>query len=126
MLQHQTGKIVLIVDDVPFVCRMLSRVLADHFDGVLTASSPDEAEEHLLTGAVTHVLCNCKAGPGETFDVERVADCRRRHPQLERVVVFLGEDAAGQELPPEVDRALGRGAEHEELLAALIPQGWQK
>jgi DNA-binding NarL/FixJ family response regulator len=119
MPRHKIGKIALVVDDVPFVCRMLSRVLAEHFDGVLTASNPGEAEEHLATGAVTHVLCNCKAGPGETFDVERVADCRRRHPRIERVVVFVGEDAAGEVLPPEVDRALGRGASHEELLDAL-------
>jgi DNA-binding NarL/FixJ family response regulator len=114
-------RVVLVVDDRPYVCRALARVLKYRFQHVHTATTFDEAEALLGERRVTHVVCDCALGEDQPRTFDRVPDWRRCWPSIERVVLFSGTDLTDVSIPPEVDAVVPKGADPRELIESLEP-----
>ena len=114
-----TQKVALVVDDEHMVCNMLVRVLGRHFDEVLAASSPAEAERLLSEHKVTHMICDCNLGPCRPLGVDLIPRWRSLYASVERVVVFSGSDLSKLAVPPEIDAVVSKGGQIKEVLEAL-------
>jgi DNA-binding NarL/FixJ family response regulator len=112
-------RVLLIVDDKPFMGRALARVMKYKFDQVLIAHDPDQALEQLGESRVTHLVCDCNLGPRFRLGIEYIAAWRRLSPSIERAIVYSGTDLNDVETPPEVDQVLPKTTEPKELLEAL-------
>ena len=70
MNTNEKRRIALVVDDKVLVTKAVARVLGRRFETVLTANTPQEAELHLSTHHVTHLLCDFILGEGKVLALE--------------------------------------------------------
>jgi CheY-like chemotaxis protein len=112
-------RVVLVVDDKPYVCRALARLLKYQFEEVVVANTPQQAAERLRDNSVTHVVCDCTLGPGLPCTTDLVPLWRASCPSIERVVLYSGTDLTNKYIPAEVDAVVPKSAEPRDLLKAL-------
>ena len=84
------GKILLVVDDDPRICRMVTRRLLCRFEALLTACTAAEAEQTLMRERVSHLVCDNDLGGGAPRGTALIAGWRSRYPSIERAVLFTG------------------------------------
>lgn len=114
-----TWRVLLVVDDRPYVCRALVRLLKYRFQQVCTANTLSEAESLLCEHPVTHLVCDCALGPDQPRTIDMIPGWRRAWPAIERVVLYSGTDLSAVAIPPEVDAVVAKGSEPRELIEAL-------
>ena len=83
---------LLIVDDRADVRRGLARFLGLHFD-VVTASTAEEAEQLLVEGETTYVLCDYWLGRGQPLGTELIERWRDKYPFVRRIALMTGTKA---------------------------------
>ena len=118
-VDRMAKSILLIVDDESSVCRALSRMLKRHFDRVITAVSPKEAEVILYSNSVTHVICDHWFGAGQPLGLDIAARWKEEFKSIKRAVVLTGTDATQLTPPPGVHQIMAKTAEAEDLASAL-------
>ena len=70
-------RILLVVDDDPLICRMLSRRLSSSFEALRTACTKKEAEAWLGKEEISHLICDYNLGDGIPRGTELVASWRK-------------------------------------------------
>ena len=110
---------LLIIDDDERILRMLRRNLSERFDDLATVETNKEAEMYLMCHPVTHLISDLDLGPGEPDGFEIVTRLRRRHPQIQRAVVFTGASPSRNAVPQEVDGLVEKSGNLAELIEAL-------
>lgn len=101
-------RILLIVDDMPGVCRAMSRYMRPAFDEVLSAVTPQQAEELLENPSArpTHLLIDQFLGQSGMLGTDLVAVWRRRYPSLRVAVVLSGAESVSAPEGSGVDMVL--------------------
>ncbi len=111
--------VALVVDDQVLITKAVARVLGRRFETVLTANTPQEAELHLSTHHVTHLLCDFFLGEGVPTGTELIPRWRAAHPGIVRAILFTGSVLTKIVVPPEVDMLLSKPLGAAELFAAF-------
>jgi DNA-binding NtrC family response regulator len=112
--------IALLVDDHEGVLRSVSRALEGHFHLVLTATNQEEAEKHLESNRVTHVVCDYDLGEGQPRGTTLLSNWRGQYPGIQRALILTGTQPST--LPPApigVDEVLDKMCSREVLLSKL-------
>ncbi|MBN2530485.1 MAG: response regulator [Deltaproteobacteria bacterium] len=112
--------ILLIVDDNPLICRMLSRRLLSSFDALHTACTKEEAEQHLSKTPVSHLVCDKDLGESAQNGIALVARWRTEYPSIERAVLFTGDESTGSAtLFPGIDAVVYKTTNFNQLIKSL-------
>ena len=119
VFNNKSEEIVLIVDDDPQIRSMMKRILFHEFDTVLTAGTPDEAEEILEENDVTQIISDYDLGPECPPGTELVIGWRQRYPSIRRVLLLTGTHLPDADIPPEVDQYFAKGEDPRVLIRAL-------
>ena len=98
----EQSDILLVVDDEPAIPRLIVRSFKQHFERIVFASTPDEAESILQQNAVTHLLCDQNLGPSYRCGSEQVRRWMLRYPSLKRAVLFTGDDPLSVECDDDI------------------------
>lgn len=105
-------RVLLIVEDRADVGRAFVRYLRRHFDEVLLATTPSDAEARLSgKPAPTHVLCDHWLGDGYPLGTVLVSQWRQRYPQLRRAILVSGSEIEEIEAPDGVDAVFAKPAD---------------
>ena len=120
MEQKAEKSVVLLVDDQEMILKSVSRVLQPHFDLVLTAATPEQAEQHLAQHEVTHIICDYHLGDDLPRGTDLIPTWRERFKTIRKAFIFTGSQRAS--LPPApigVDDILNKPMSAQTLLAKL-------
>ena len=110
---------LLVVDDDPRLCRMVSRRLESSFNTLHTASTLKEANRWLDKEEITHLICDHNLGEGVPNGTELVARWRREHSSIKRAVLFTGEHLDEAVELTGLDAVVYKTTEFYELMKAL-------
>ena len=110
---------LLIVDDDPRLCRILSRRLESSFDALHAASTLKEANRRLNTEAITHLICDHHLGEGVPKGTDLVARWRQKHRSIERAVLFTDEQPYDITAPTGLDAIVYKTTDFYALMNAL-------
>ena len=119
VFNNQSKEILLVIDDDPQVRRMLTRYFTHHFDVVLTADTPDEAEAILEQEDVTHIISDYNLGPQYPSGTELIIGWRRQYPSIRRVLLLSGSCLSDADIPLEVDHYSSKGEDPKDWLRVL-------
>ncbi len=119
MNTNEKRGVALVVDDKILVTKAVARVLGRRFETVLTANTPQEAELHLSSNHVTHLLCDFILGDGVPTGAELIPRWRTAYPGIVRAVLFTGSVLTKIVVPPEADALLSKPMSTDELFTAL-------
>lgn len=113
-------RVLLIVEDREDVRRAFARYFRRHFDTVLVAADPPEAEA-LLQGmpAPTHVICDHWLGDAHPVGSVLLPAWRRRFPELRKAILVSGSEIEAIERPVGVDAVFGKPADMQAICDAL-------
>lgn len=121
MESQETSRVLLIVEDRRDVGTAFARYFRRHFDAVVLAGTPAEAEALLEgTPAPTHVLCDHWLGEGYPLGTELVERWRQRYPRLRRAVIVSGSEIEEIRPPAGVDAVFGKPADMAAIRASLL------
>ncbi len=90
---HETdppGRILLVVDDEPEICKLIKRSLRGEFDEIHVAGDQIDAETVLEDRHVTHVVCDFYLATGDTLGDKLLARWRDDWPSIEYAALFTG------------------------------------
>ena len=97
----------------------MKRILSHEFDTVLTAGTPDEAEEIFEENDVTQIISDYDLGPEYPNGIELIVDWRKRYPSIRRVLLLTGTHLADADIPPEVEHYFAKGVDPKVLIREL-------
>ena len=112
-------RILLVVDDDPLICRMLSRRLSSSFEALRTACTKKEAETWLGKEEISHLIYDYNLGDGVPRGAELVATWRGKYPSIERAVLFTSaclDKAVGTS---GIDAVIYKTTDFNELMKSL-------
>ena len=112
-------RVLLIVDDDPRICRMLSRRLESSFDGFHTAGTPADAERKLKEESITHLICDFNLGEEAPNGTDLIAKWRSQYPSIERAVLFTSAPLNDKIKPAGVDALIHKTTDFNQLMEAL-------
>ncbi|MCP4602812.1 MAG: response regulator [Proteobacteria bacterium] len=116
----KTLKVALIVDDEKIACSALSFFLKRHFDEVLMANDPADAEALLNKCRVTHLICDHWLGAKKPMGIDLVSKWRKQYPSINCAVILTGADVSSLCTDASVDKVLSKAAPPELLLSSLL------
>lgn len=111
---------LLIVDDQVPVLRALRRVLGLHFESVLIAACPSEAEHWLATERPPLLLCDYWLGDTTPPAVEWIPAWQRRYGCLRRVALMTGTHSSAFQGCPAVDATFQKPIDSDEVARFFI------
>ena len=117
--QDRKPRVLLIVDDDPRICRMITRRLESSFDGLHTANTPADAEHKLEKETITHVICDFHLGEGAPKGTDLIAKWRSQYPSIERVVLFTSTYLDDKVKPAGEDAIIHKTTDFNQLMEAL-------
>ena len=112
-------RMLLIVDDDPRICRMLSRRLESSFDGFHTAGTPADAEFKLKEESITHLICDFNLGEEAPKGTDLIAKWRSQYPSIERAVLFTSAHLNDKIKPAGTDVLIHKTTDFNQLMEAL-------
>jgi DNA-binding response OmpR family regulator len=112
-------RVLLIVDDDPRLCRMLSRRLESSFDELHTANTPADTERKLQKESVTYLICDFNLGEGSPQGTDLIAKWRSQYPSTERAVLFASTYLDDKIKPVGVDALIYKTTDFKQLMEAL-------
>ena len=83
--------ILLIVDDNPRICRILTRRLAGSFDGLHAVCTKEEAEQKLKREPVSHLICDNDLGENTQKGSALIPEWKKQYASIKRAVLFTGD-----------------------------------
>ncbi len=116
--ERSVKDILLVFDDDRLNLRSLGRVIRGIFDEMLMAQTASQAEEHLRSKEVTHLLCDRNLAEqlkGEQF----IEMWRERWPPIRYAALMSGDDVAHLREHPEIDVVHSKPIDPEALREAL-------
>jgi DNA-binding NarL/FixJ family response regulator len=119
VFNSQSKEILLVIDDEPQVRRMLKRFFSHHFDAVITAGTPEEAEAILEQEDVTHIISDYDLCPQYSRGTELIMGWRRQYPSIRRVLLLSGSCLSDADIPLEVDHYSSKGEDPKDWLRVL-------
>ena len=117
--RDEKPRVLLIVDDDPRICRMLSRRLESSFDGFHTAGTPADAEFKLKEESITHLICDFNLGEEAPKGTELIVKWRSLYPSIERAVLFASTHLDDKVKPAGVDTLIHKTTDFNQLMEAL-------
>jgi hypothetical protein len=96
---------------------------AKMFDEVVTAATPEDAEQVLEAGAVTHLIVDRDLGPAYPCGEYLIAVWRKKHACIRRALLITGSRTEQTRFPPEVDIYLSKVEDPICLFRALEVDG---
>ena len=114
------GKILLVVDDDPRICRMVTRRLLGRFEALHTACTEADAEQYLMRERVSHLVCDNELGGGASGGTALFARWRSRYPSIERAVLFTGSTVVDEAASASgIDAVVYKTTDFDILMRAL-------
>ena len=110
---------LLIIDDEASVCRALGRILRNKVGEIITAQNVADAELILDTRYVSHILCDHLLGPGQPRGLDTAIHWKQEYPEVEKIIILTGTDAAFDEPPEGIDHVLPKTTDPLELAEYL-------
>jgi len=113
--------VLLIVEDRPDVGAAFVRYFKRHFQTVLLASDPDQAERLLASSpSPTHVICDYWLGDAHPVGSVLLPRWRKRFASLKRGILVSGSEIEEIDCPPGVDAIFGKPADMPAIRACLL------
>ena len=121
METREESRILLIVEDRVDVGRAFARYFRRHFESVLLAATPIEAEA-LLEGdpPPTHVLCDHWLGDEYPVGTVLLPRWRLHYPHLRRAVLVSGSEIEEIQPPEGVDAVFAKPADMAAICESLL------
>lgn len=117
---NKSKGILLVVDDDPEMRKTLKRILSIHFDSVLTAGTPEEANEILSRHDVTQIVSDYDLGGNHPRGTELIVEWRKRYPSIRRALLFTATYLSESRIPEAVDHFFLKSENHNNLIKALM------
>ena len=111
---------ILVVDDKDIVRRGVVRLLTLHFDTVLSAGTPAEAEAVLEREQPPYLLCDYWLGHGHLPATSLIPAWRLAYPCLRRVALMTGTKASALRGSEGVDGVFQKPLELREVIAFFV------